>query len=210
MHHQMRTWLIGMAGRAPQRVMQIGGKLVNITSKTPTVRGRKIVISTNKVFMGSDSAKVVTGKAEKKRERQALVEEGRYRQQTSLAYLQQYVEIVPHDREESPKFEPVQESSPPEMPPSAQELLTPSDGDPNPPAVRGSSDENCHNLQDFAEIDQTDRDESPKFDLVQESSPRQMSPSDKGLLTPSDGDPNPPADRGSLDENCHKHLWSYS
>ena len=115
---------------------------MNITTKTPTVRGGKIVISTNKVFMGSDSAKVVTGKAEKKRERQALVEEGRYRQQTSLADLQQYAEIVPHDREESPKFKPVQESSPPEMPPSAQELLTPSDGDPNPPAVRGSLDEN--------------------------------------------------------------------
>ena len=114
---------------------------MNITNKTPTVRGGKIAISTNKVFMGADSAEVVTGKAGKKRKRQALVEEGRYRQQTSLDYLQQYVEIVSHDREESPKFKPVQVSSPPEMPPSAQELLTPSDGDPNPPAVRGSLDE---------------------------------------------------------------------
>ena len=201
----MRTWLISMAGRAPQRVIQVGGQLVNITTKTPMVRGGKIVISTNKVFMGSDSAKVVTGKAEKKRERQALVEEGRYRQQTSLADHQQYVEIVPHDREESPKFKPVQESSPPEMPPSAQGLLTPSDGDPNLPAVRGSLDENCHNLQDFVEIDQTDRDESPKLEPLQESSPSEMLPSAQGLLTPSDGDPNPPAVRGSLDENCHMH-----
>ena len=122
--------------------MQVGAQLVNITNKTPMVGGGKIVISTNMVFMGADSAEVVTGKTGKKRERQALVEEGRLRQQTSLADLQQYVEIVLHDREESPKFKPVQESSPPEMPPSAQELLTPSDGDPNPPAVRGSSDEN--------------------------------------------------------------------
>ena len=66
------------------------------------------------------------------------VEEGTFTQQTSLVHLQQFVEIDQTDREESPKFKPVQESSPLEMPPSAQGLLAPSDGDPNPPAVRGS------------------------------------------------------------------------
>ena len=69
------------------------------------------------------------------------VEEGTFTQQTSLVHLQQFVEIDQTDREESPKFKPVQESSPPEKPTSAQGLLTSSDGDPNPPAVRGSLDE---------------------------------------------------------------------
>ena len=126
-------------------LMQVGGQLVNITNKTPTVGGGKIVISTNKVFMGADNAEVVTGKTGKKRERQVLaMEEGKFRQQTSLADLQDFVEIDQKDRDESPKFEPVQESSPHEMPPTAQGLLISSDGDPNPPAVRGSWDENCH------------------------------------------------------------------
>ena len=120
------------------------GQLVNITTKTPTVRGRRIVISANKVFMGADGAEVVTGKTGKKERRVLAVEEGKFRQQLSLADQQQFVEIDQTDRDESPKFEPVQESSPSEMPPTAQGLLTPSDGDPNPPAVRGSLDENCH------------------------------------------------------------------
>ena len=166
--------------------MQVG-QIVNITNKTPMVR--------------MDGAEVVTGKTGKKRERQVLGEEGRLRQQISLADLQEYVEIDQKDREESPTFEPIQEPSPREMPPSAQGLLTPSDGDPNLPAVRGSLDENCHNLQDFVEIDQTDRDESPTFEPIQESPPLRCPPQ------PSDGEPNPPTVRGSLDENCHKHLW---
>ena len=124
-------------------LMQVGGQLVNITNKIPTVMVGQIVISTNKVLQVMDGAEVVTGKTGKKRERRVLVE-GKFRQQTSLADLQEFVEIDQKDRDESPKFKPVQESSPPEMPPSAQGLLTPSDGDPNPPAVRGSLDENCH------------------------------------------------------------------
>ena len=123
--------------------MQVG-QLVNITNKIPTARGGRIIISTNKVLQVMANAEVVTGKTGKKRERQVLVEVGKYGQQTSPAGLQQFVDINQTDREESPKFEPVQESSPREMPPSAQGLLTPSDGDPNPPPVRGSLDENCH------------------------------------------------------------------
>ena len=89
-----------------------------------------------------DGAEIVTGKRNKKRERQELAEEGRCRQQTTLADLQQFVEID-YDTEVvevSPKFDPVQESSadPPKMPPSARGLLPPSDGDSNPPPVRGS------------------------------------------------------------------------
>ena len=121
--------------------MQVG-QLINTTNKVPTAMAEQIVISTNKVLMGMDGAEVVTGKTGKKRERRVLaVEEGRFRQQTSLADLQEFVEINQKDRDESPTFEPVQESSPPEMPPTAQGLLSPSDGDPNLPAVRGSLDE---------------------------------------------------------------------
>ena len=123
--------------------MQVG-RLVNTTNKVPTVMAEQIVVSTNKVLQVMDDAEVVTGRTGKKRERQVLAEEGKFRQQTSLADLQEFVEIDQKDRDESPKFKPVQESSPPEMPPSAQGLLTPSDGDPNPPTVRGSLDENCH------------------------------------------------------------------
>ena len=136
-----------MAGRAPQRVMQETdskvGQLVNITNKTPTVGGGRIVISTNKAFMRMDGADVVTGKTGKKKERQVLAEEGKFRQQTSLADLQQFAEIDQKDREELPTFEPIQESSPREMPPSSQGLLSPTDEDRNLPAVRGSLDENC-------------------------------------------------------------------
>ena len=121
--------------------MQVG-RLVNITNKVPTAMAEQIVVSTNKVLQVMDDAEVVTGKTGKKRERQVLAEEGKFRQQTSLADLQEFVEIDQTDRDESPKFKPIQESSPCEMPPSAQGLLTPSDGDPNPPAVRGSLDEN--------------------------------------------------------------------
>ena len=123
--------------------MQVG-QLVKINNKVPTVMAEQIVISTNKVLQVMDGAEVVTGKTGKKRERRVLVEEGKFRQQTSLADLQEFVEIDQTDRDESPTFDPIQESPPPEMPPSAQGLLTPSDGDPNPPAVRGSMDENCH------------------------------------------------------------------
>ena len=120
------------------------GQLVNITNKTPIAMVGQIVISTNKVLQVMDGAEVVTGKTGKKRKKRVLAKEGKFRQQTSLADLQEFVEIDQKDRDESPKFKPVQESSPPEMPPSAQGLLTPSDGDPNPPTVRGSLDENCH------------------------------------------------------------------
>ena len=121
------------------------GQLVNISNKTPTVGGGRIVISTNKAFMRMDGAEVVTGKTGKKRERLVLaVEEGKFRRQTSLADQQQFVALEQNDRDESPTFEPIQESSPPEMPPSAQGLFSPSDGGPNLPAVRGSLDENCH------------------------------------------------------------------
>ena len=90
-----------------------------------------------------DGAEIVTGKAGRKKE--TLLEGGRFRQQTSLADLQQFAQIDQSDRDESPKFEPVQESSayPHEMPPSAREMLPPGDGDSNPPPppVRGSSDD---------------------------------------------------------------------
>ena len=123
--------------------MQVG-QLVKINNKVPTVMAEQIVISTNKVLQVMDGAEVVTGKTGKKRERRELVEEGKFRQQTSLADLQEFVEIDQTDRDESPTFDPIQESPPCEMPLSAQGLLTPSDGDPNPPPVRGSMDENCH------------------------------------------------------------------
>ena len=89
-----------------------------------------------------DGAEMVTGKAGRK---EALLKGGRFRQQTSLADLQQFAQIDQSDRDESPKFEPVQESSayPHEMPPSARAMLPPGDGDSNPPPppVRGSSDD---------------------------------------------------------------------
>ena len=97
--------------------MQVG-QLVN-TNKTPTARGGRIIISTNKVLQVMDGAEVVTGKTGKKRKRQVMMEEGKFGQQMSLADLQQFVDIDQTDREESPMFKPVQESSPPEMPTSA-------------------------------------------------------------------------------------------
>ena len=84
-----------------------------------------------------EGAEIVTGKRNKKRERHELAEEGSFRQQTTD--FQQYVEIEQSNVDEPPKFDPVQESSvdPHKMPPSAWRLLPPSDGDPNPPPVRG-------------------------------------------------------------------------
>ena len=114
-----------------------------IANKTPTVEEGRIVTSPGKVPWMVEGTEIVTGKRNKKRERQELAEEGRCRQQTTLADLQQFVEIDYNTEvvEVSPKFDPVQESSayPPKMPPSARRLLPPSDGDSNPPPVRGSS-----------------------------------------------------------------------
>ena len=113
---------------------------MNITNKTPTLGTTgKLVITPHKVPQVMAVAKVATCvmTSTSGKEKGLGVEEGKFTQQTSLADLQQFVEIDQTDREESPKFEPVQESSPP----SAQALLTPSDGDPNPSTVRGSSDD---------------------------------------------------------------------
>ena len=87
--------------------------------------------------MASGSETSTSGK-----ERERLTNEGRLEQQPSLADLQQFVEIDHNDREEMPKFEPVQESSvySHEMPLSARGLLPPSDGNSNPPPVRISLD----------------------------------------------------------------------
>ena len=56
-------------------------------------------------------------------------------------------------------------------------------------------------LQQFVEIEQNDREEPPKFDLVQESSAysNEMPPSARGLLPPSDGNSSPPPVRTGLD-----------
>ena len=56
-----------------------------------------------------DGAEIVTGKAGRKKE--TLLEGGRFRQQTSLADLQQCAQIDQSGRDESPKFNPVQEYS---------------------------------------------------------------------------------------------------
>ena len=134
-----------MFGRAPKQAVQETqpaqeGQLVNITNKTPTVGPRRIVTSPDKVPRVVEDAEIVTGKTRKKRERHELAEAESFKQQQSLADFQQFVEIEQNDREELPKFDPVQESSAysHEMPPSARRLLSPSDGDPNPHPVRGS------------------------------------------------------------------------
>ena len=134
-----------MFGQAPKQAVQETqpaqeGQLVNITNKTPTVEAGRIVTSPDKVPQVVEGTEIVTGKTRKKRERQELGEEGSFRQQTTLANFQQFVEIDQNDNEESPRFIPVQESSaePHKMPPSARRLLPPSDGDSNPPPVRGS------------------------------------------------------------------------
>ena len=132
-----------MFGRSPKKAVQETetskeGQLVNITNKTPTVGPGRIVTSPDKVPQMAEGAEMVTGKRNKKRERQELAEEGSFRQQTTLADFHQFAEIDQNDREESPKFDPVQESSaePHKMPPSARRLLPPSDGDSNPPPAR--------------------------------------------------------------------------
>jgi len=125
------TWqVISMFGWSPKQAVQETepaqeGQLVNITNKVPQMM---------------EGSEIVTGKYRKKRERQAWAEDGSFKQQTSLTDLQQFVEIDQNDREEPPRFDPVQESSaePPKMSPSARRLLPPSDSDPNPPPVRGS------------------------------------------------------------------------
>ena len=134
-----------MFGRSPKQALQETdpsweGQLVNITNKTPTVGAGRIVTSPDKVPQVVEGAEIVTGKTRKKRDRQVLAEEGSFREQTTLADFQRLAEIDQNDREEPPKFDPVQESSadPHKMPPSARRLLPPSDGDPNPPPVRGS------------------------------------------------------------------------
>ena len=134
-----------MFGRSPKQAVQETqpaqeGQLVNITNKTPTVEAGRIVTSPDKVARMMEGAEIVTGRRNKKRKRQELAEEGSFRKQTTLADFQQFVEIDQSDRDEPPKFDPVQESTarPPKMPPSARRLLPPSDGDPNPPPVRGS------------------------------------------------------------------------
>ena len=121
------TWqLISMSGWSPQQVVQETepgqkGQLENITNKTPSVGPGRIVISPDKVPQVVEDAKIVTAKPRKMRKRQELTEEGSFKHQTSLADFQQFVEIDQNDREEPPKFDPVQESSAysHEMPPSA-------------------------------------------------------------------------------------------
>ena len=116
------------------------GELVNTTSKTPTLnRSGKLVISPDKVPKLLEGTVMVTGSVTSTsgKERKRLTKEGRLEQQPSFADLQQQsAEIDQNDREEPPKFVPVQESSAysHEMPPSARGLLPPSDGDSNPPS----------------------------------------------------------------------------
>ena len=116
------------------------GELVNTTSKTPTLnRSGKLVISPDKVPKLLEGTVMVTGSVTSTsgKERKRLAKEGRLEQQPSFADLQQQsAEIDQNDREEPPKFVPVQESSAYsyEMPPSARGLLPPSDGDSNPPS----------------------------------------------------------------------------
>ena len=106
-----------MSGWSPQQVVQEtepGQKdqLVNTgTNKTPTVGPGRIVISPDKVPQVVEDAKIVTAKPRKMRKRQELTEEWSFKHQTSLADFQQFVEIDQNDREEPPKFDPVQESS---------------------------------------------------------------------------------------------------
>ena len=136
--------LTSMFGQAPKQAVQETqpaqkGQLVNITNKTPTVGQGRTVTSPDKVPQMVEGTEIVTGKRNK-RERQELAEEGSFRQQNTLADFQQFAEIDQNDGDEPLKLDLVQESSaePHKMPPSARRLLPPSDGDPNPPPVRGS------------------------------------------------------------------------
>ena len=99
---------------AEQEALQSSsGQLVNTTNKTPTLdRSGKLVTSPDKVpklLKGSEASGSETSTSGNERER--LTNEGRLEQQPSLTDLQQFVEIDQNDREELPKFEPVQVSS---------------------------------------------------------------------------------------------------
>ena len=122
------------------------GQLVYTTTKTPALdRSGKLVISSDKVLKLFEGTVMVTGSATSTsgKERERLAKQGRLEQQPSLADLQQFVEIDQNDREEPPKFDPVQESSAysHEIPPSARGLLPPSDGNSSPPPHRTSFDD---------------------------------------------------------------------
>ena len=130
------------AQQAEQETLQSSsGQLVYTTYKTTTLdRSGTLVISPDKVPKSLEVTVMVTGSetSTSGNERERLAKEGRLEQQPSLADLQQFVEIEQNDREEPPKFDPVQESSAysHEMPPSARGLLPPSDGNSSPPPLR--------------------------------------------------------------------------
>ena len=116
------------------------GEPVYTTNKTPTLdRSGKLVIATDKMPKLLEGTVMVTGgvTSTSGKERERLANEGRLEQQPSLADLQQFVEIDQNDREELPKFDPVQESSAYShyMPPSARGLLPSSDGNSSPPPL---------------------------------------------------------------------------
>ena len=134
------------AQSAEQETLQSSsGHPVYTTYKTTTLdRSGTLVISPHKVPKSLEVTVMVTGSetSTSGNERERLAKEGRLEQQPSLADLQQFVEIEQNDREEPPKFDPVQESSAysHEMPPSARGLLPPSDGNSSPPPLRTSLD----------------------------------------------------------------------
>ena len=104
------------AQQAVQKMHQSSiGELVNTTSKTPTLdRSGKLVISPVKVPKVLEGTVMVTSSVTSTsgKEKKRLVKEGGLEQQPSFADLQQQsAEIDQNDREESPKFVPVQESS---------------------------------------------------------------------------------------------------
>ena len=125
---------------AQETLQSSSGQLVNTTNRISTVGLGRVVTSPDKVPQVVQGAKIVTGKPRKMRKRQEMTEEGSFKHQTSLADFQQFVEIGQNDREEPLNFDPVQESSAYsyQMPPLARGLLPPSDGNSNPPPVRGS------------------------------------------------------------------------
>ena len=105
-----------MSGWPSQRVVQETepgqkGQVVNITNITPTLGPGRIVTFPDNVPRMVEGAEIVTGKPRRMRERHELAEEGSFKHQISLVDFQQFVEINQNDREEPPKFDPVQESS---------------------------------------------------------------------------------------------------
>ena len=129
----------------PETLQSSSGQLVYTTYKTTTLdRSGTLVISPDMVPKSLKVTVMVTGSetSTSGNERERLAKEGRLEQQPSLADLQQFVEIEQNDREEPPKFDLVQESSAysHEMPPSAQGLLPPSDGNSSPPPLRTGLD----------------------------------------------------------------------